>query len=65
MYGINMESDWLVNLTVTRQAGIKGYHLGCFLLGFDVFEIGVMARVRYLYQGKFRMLVRYAVTFFL
>ena len=64
MYGISTGLDCLVNLTVTKRGGITGYHSGCFLSGFNVFEIAVMARVRYLYQGEFVMM-QYAVAFFL
>ena len=57
MYGISTGLDCLANLTVTKRGGITEYHLGFFHSGFDGFEIAVMVRVRYLYQGQFGMLM--------
>ena len=48
MYGTSMESRCFVNLTVTKGEMITGYHSGCLVTGFDVFEIALMVRVGYL-----------------
>lgn len=48
---------------VTKRGGIMGNHAGCLVSGFDVFEIAMMVRVGYLYQGQFGIWVDYELMF--
>ena len=50
---------------VTERGGFTGCHLSCLVSGFDVFEIALMGRVGYFWQGQYEMLMGYALTYFL